>query len=162
MPGKIWAVVYASPTADPSAAEMTRVRRKPVPRLTRLPAAMTALLPAALPLGFSAGDVLSTIGWSIGSARITPRPSGAACALRYTRPDVTIQTLSPGDQGCALGPIRWRSHVRNILPTRDFARPERRAATRGRRVVARLAGARRARAAVRKGGPRVAPRRRPG
>jgi len=56
----------------PSAAAITTVRRNPVIRLTRLPSAITALLPAALPApGSAAGPSVSATS-SIG---------GGACSV---------------------------------------------------------------------------------
>src|SRR5690606_20820928 len=84
------AVAYASLTAKaPSAAVTIRVRRKPVPRLTRLPIAMIALLPAALPAASGGGVVLSMAGEV--EIRVAPSwgggtPSGMALALRYSPP----------------------------------------------------------------------------
>ena len=100
---------------------MTRVRRKPVPRLTRLPTAMTALLPAALPLGVLGRR--RRLHERAASIRI--RADRAAAVGRGVRAAVdagrTSRDPDPKPR-CArdvrLGPIRWRSHVRNLLPTR--------------------------------------------
>ncbi|GAB3966348.1 hypothetical protein GCM10027615_13450 [Plantactinospora veratri] len=86
----ISAVAYASLTAKaPSAAVTIRVRRKPVPRLTRLPIAMIALFPAALPAVSGGGEVLSRAGdaeISVAPSWGGGTPSGMAFALRYSPP----------------------------------------------------------------------------
>ena len=78
-------MVYASPTsAPPSAAAIARLRRKPVPRLTRLPIAMTALLAAALASATCScgGAVDSMAGWFSGSAEMKVAPSSGGGRAR--------------------------------------------------------------------------------
>ena len=83
-------MVNASPTMVPSAAPIIRLRMNPVPRLTRLPMAITALFAAALVSATTScgGATASTPGWFSGSAemKVAPssggRPSPCAFALR--------------------------------------------------------------------------------
>ena len=187
MPGKICAVVYASPTAAPERGRDRRVRRKPVPRLTRLPTAITALLPAALPLrrrGSRRGRrrldgrrrVDGSDGrrpWRRGRGRSPPwrgvRAAGTGRRSCHDSQTVRGDPCRPpyaadSRAGRRRPDYADRPDVRILrhLHARLAADADRRPAQRRRRAAARLARRRRAGPPVRRRRPRAAPRRRLG